>query len=91
MYLSPSLRRDFLDNILKNSFEDYDKLLLNYKKIIKHRNKTLKSIYEKKAKKEDIKFWDEKLIEQSSEIYRYRFKIINFLKETISTTLKYFS
>lgn len=91
MYLSPSLRRDFLDNILKNSFENYDKLLLNYKKIIKHRNKTLKSIYEKKAQKEDIKFWDEKLIEQSSEIYRYRFKIINFLKETISTTLEYFS
>jgi len=46
MYLSPSLRRDFLDNILKNSFEPYSKLLSKYKKIIKHRNKTLKNIKE---------------------------------------------
>ena len=91
MYLSPWLRRDFLDNILKNSFENYDKLLLNYKKVIKHRNKTLKSIYEWKANKEDIKFWDEKFIQEATQIYKYRFKIINFLKETISTTLEYFS
>jgi DNA replication and repair protein RecF len=91
MYLSPSLRRDFLDNILKNSFENYDKLLTNYKKILKHRNKTLKSINESKAKKEDIIFWDKQFIELSSEIYKYRFKIINFYKESIKTTLEYFS
>ena len=91
MYLSPSLRRDFLDNILKNSFENYDKLLLEYKKIIKHRNKTLKSIYENKANKQDIIFWNEKFINHSIEIYKYRFKIINFLKDSIKNTLEYFS
>ncbi len=91
MYLSPSLRRDFLDNILKSSFENYDKLLTNYKKILKHRNKTLKSINESKAKKEDIIFWDKQFVELSSEIYKYRFKIINFYKESIKTTLEYFS
>jgi len=91
MYLSPNLRRDFLDNILKSSFENYDKLLLNYKKIIKHRNKTLKSINEWKASKEDIIFWDNKFINDATEIYKYRFKIINFLKESINSTLEYFS
>lgn len=91
MYLSPSLRRDFLDNILKSSFENYDKLLLNYKKIIKHRNKTLKSINEWKASKEDIIFWNNKFINEANEIYKYRFKIINFLKESINSTLEYFS
>ncbi len=91
MYLSPSLRREFLDTILKNSFDNYDKLLIDYKKIIKHRNKTLKSIYESKANKQDLVFWDEQFIIKANEIYKYRYKIINFLKETISTTLEYFS
>lgn len=91
MYLSPSLRRDFLDTILKNSFVDYEKILLDYKKIIKHRNKTLKSINEGKANKEDLVFWDNQFIELSILIYKYRFKLINFLKETIHTTLEYFS
>jgi recombinational DNA repair ATPase RecF len=45
-YLSPSLRRDFLDNILSNSFDEYSDLLKTYKKIVTSRNKLLKSIQE---------------------------------------------
>jgi recombinational DNA repair ATPase RecF len=44
MYLSPNLRRSFLDDLLKSSFDEYEKITVNYKKILKHRNKTLKSI-----------------------------------------------
>ena len=91
MYLSPNLRRDFLDNLLSNSFEEYSKLNQDYKKIIKHRNKTLKNINDWKSSKNEILFWDQKFIEISIEIYKYRFKIINFLKESITTTLEYFS
>lgn len=90
MYLSPSLRRDFLDNILKNSFEPYNKLLSKYKKVIKHRNKTLQKIKEWKINKTEIDFWNNKFIELASEIYKYRFKIINFFKISISSTLEYF-
>lgn len=89
MYLSPNLRRDFLDNLLKNSFEEFDKLLLEYKKIIKHRNKILKSISEWKCGKEEIKFWDQKFIESATLLYKYR--IVNFFKESIIQTLEYFS
>jgi recombinational DNA repair ATPase RecF len=46
MYLSPSLRRDFLDNILLNTFEKYETALKEYKNILKSRNKTLKAIQE---------------------------------------------
>ncbi|MFK7780423.1 MAG: DNA replication and repair protein RecF [Candidatus Gracilibacteria bacterium] len=91
MYLSPSLRRDFLDNLLKNSFDSYEKLLIQYKKVVKHRNKILKSINEGKCGKEEIKFWDDKFISLASEIYKYRFKIINFLKISIDSTKEYFS
>lgn len=90
MYLSPNLRRDFLDNLLKSSFEEYEKLLIDYKKIVKNRNKVLKSIYEWKCTKKEIKFWDQKFITSATEIYSYRFKIVNFLKISISSTLEYF-
>ena len=91
MYLSPNLRRDFLDEVLKSSFDGYEKLLSDYKKIIKHRNKILKNINEWKSTKEEIKFWDEKFVESAVLIYKYRFKIINFFKISINTTLEYFS
>ncbi len=91
MYLSPNLRRNFLDNLLKSSFPWYNKLLSEYNKIVKNRTKILKSINEWKCGKEEIKFWDDKFIEVATEIYRYRFKIITFLKTSIKTTLEYFS
>lgn len=91
MYLSPNLRRSFLDDLLKSSFEDYEKLLTNYKKIIKHRNKTLKNIAEWKSNKSEINFWNEKFIIEATRIYKYRFKIINFLKSTIDSTKEFFS
>ncbi len=91
MYLAPNLRRDFLDNILKSSFPEYDKLLSDYKKIVKSRNKLLKNIAENKSTTSELEFWDEKFINLSSEIYKYRFKIVNFFSESIKNSLEYFS
>lgn len=91
IYLSPSLRRDFLDETLKSSFADYENLLKNYKKILKSRNNVLKAIFDKKAEKSEIKFWDEKFIEISEEIYKYRFNFINFLSSSIKNIKDYFS
>lgn len=91
MYLWPSLRRNFLDNLLNNSYEEYEKIYLNYKKIIKHRNKTLKSINEWKCNINELNFWNEKFINEASKIYYYRFKIINFFKNSILNTKDFFS
>lgn len=90
MYLSPSLRRNFLDQILINSFPLYAKKLEQYKKILKNRNIILKSIRENRCKKDEIKFWDDSFIDISKEIYDYRFKIIEFFQENISTCCEYF-
>ncbi|MDR2411292.1 MAG: hypothetical protein LBD88_01485 [Candidatus Peribacteria bacterium] len=46
IYFSPNLRRDFLDDTLKSSYLEYDKLLKDYKKILKSRNLALKAINE---------------------------------------------
>ncbi|USN59104.1 MAG: AAA family ATPase [Candidatus Peribacteria bacterium] len=44
LFLGPSLRRDFLDKILRKAFPQYEKLLKNYKNIVRNRNLTLKNI-----------------------------------------------
>ena len=90
MYLSPSLRRDFIDEALKSSYPEYDSILKDYKKIIRSRNSTLKAINNNKATQKDITFWNEKFIENSIEIYKYRYKFIKFLQESIINTKEYF-
>ncbi len=91
MYLSPSLRRDFLDNILKSSYPNFEELKKSYKKILKSRNSTLKAISENKAKEEELDFWDEKFIEVSEIYYDFRFKITNFLAKQIKNIDKFLS
>lgn len=90
MYLSPSLRRNFLDQILINSFPEYSKKIEQYKKILKNRNIVLKNIRERKCGKEEINFWDNSFINISFEIYNYRFKIIEFFQDNIWTCCEYF-
>jgi DNA replication and repair protein RecF len=91
VYLSPSLRRDFLDDTLKSSFPIYWNLLKNYKKILKSRNLTLKAINEWKASKSEIQFWDKKFIEIAKNIYEYRLQLIDFLQKMILEASMFFS
>lgn len=90
MYLSPSLRRNFLDNILSNSFLKYDNIIKEYKKILKNRNIILKKIRENKVEKKEINFRDNEFIKQSKLIYNYRFIIIEFLQKYIPKSSEYF-
>ncbi|MDQ7008735.1 MAG: DNA replication and repair protein RecF [Candidatus Gracilibacteria bacterium] len=78
-HLGPSLRRDFLDNILFSSFPEYDKVLKTYKQSLLNRNKVLKNISKKKSEPSEIKFWDTEFIKNSMRVYKYRKIIINFL------------
>jgi len=91
MYLSPSLRRDFLDKILINSYPEYSDILKNYKKITTSRNKFLKSIAEWKSRIEDLAFWDQSFIDIAEKIYEYRFPLAHYFQSHISTAKEYFS
>ncbi|NUJ97642.1 DNA replication/repair protein RecF [Candidatus Gracilibacteria bacterium] len=90
MYLSPSLRRDFLDSILSHSYGEYAKLLKSYKDILKNRNKVLKNIKEGKREKKEIIFWNQKFIEIASQIYFYRFELKKYFSKHINSLLIYF-
>jgi len=91
MYLSPSLRRDFLDEILFKTFNDYKKIYNDYKKILISRNRVLKNIREKKSEKYELDFWDNKFINLSTIIYNYRFWLATFLEENTKDFTKYFN
>lgn len=82
-YLWPKNRRDFLDEILKNIFVEYDKLLKDYEKVVKNRNKILKNISEWNSKKEEIYFWNDAFIKLSKNIYKYKIPLNEYIKENI--------
>jgi len=91
MYLSPDLRRDFLDEAISNSFSEYEKFIKEYKHIVRQRNKMLKYIHEWKSTREEIVFWDNKFIEWANNIYQYRFKLVHFFASHISSASEYFN
>lgn len=90
MYLWPSERRNFLDGILAQSYQEYSALLWTYKKIVTSRNKVLKNIFEKKSEVWELDFWNQKFIETWSKIYWYRKSIVEYLSICSPELKKYF-
>jgi len=89
-YLSPSLRRDFLDEIIEASYPEYSKYYTRYESIIKNRNKVLKNIREEKSKENELDFWNEQFIKACLYIYNYRFEIVDFLNLNIKRSKSHF-
>lgn len=89
-YLSPSERRNFLDEILSMTFPEYKKELQTYKKILSSRNKVLKNISDGKSEESELDFWDTKYISSCEIIYEYRQKIIQYFIQHIGELKKYF-
>lgn len=84
MFLWPSLRRDFLDEVSTLDDKKFIKIKWEYQKILKNRNKLLKEIGEWNAIKNDISFWDNNFIKASEEYYKYRLWFIDYIKNNIS-------
>lgn len=79
MYLGPSERRFFLDNILCQVSDTYQASSSKFKKILMSRNKILKRIFEQKSNPQELFFWNEEFIKCSILIYTERAKLIEFL------------
>ncbi|EKE29252.1 MAG: hypothetical protein ACD_2C00200G0003 [uncultured bacterium (gcode 4)] len=84
IYLGPSLRRDFLDEVCTLSNVAFSKVRSDYSKILRSRNKLLKWIQEWKAEKEDLKFWNSAFVKVTSEYYTHRKKFLDFVSDNIS-------
>jgi DNA replication and repair protein RecF len=88
LMLSPSRRRDFLDETISNINYEYPSILKKYRKLIKQRNSYLKKLskqfYEKgiiARNDPQLNFWTKQLAELASKIYNKRISIIKSFKE----------
>ncbi|MFA6305822.1 MAG: DNA replication/repair protein RecF [Candidatus Gracilibacteria bacterium] len=88
LYLSPSLRRKYMDIILSQSDKRYLHALMQYRKLIKQRGSLLKEIHavQKGRSQGDegslmsaLDAWDKQLSEYGTEIILKRLKFIEFL------------
>lgn len=81
LYLNPSIRREYIDAVLGQTFESFGVIEREYHQILKQRNALLKKIREQEAKKEDLDFWDKKLASTGTLYHMYRKKYIQTIKD----------
>ncbi|MFC1655888.1 DNA replication/repair protein RecF [Patescibacteria group bacterium] len=81
LYLSPSLRRKYLDTILSQTDPLYFDALIQYNRIVKQRNKALFLIDLGKSSAEELDVWDQQLAEYGTYILKKRLKLVDFFNE----------
>ena len=88
LYLSPSLRRKYLNTILSQIDPEYFESLVNYNRILKQRNKLLALIGEGRAKPIELSSWDQPLAENGLYIYKKRIELVKFLNSKLTEYYK---
>lgn len=78
IYGSPALRRRYLDAVLSITDHRYAKTLINFNQVLKRRNKILSMIAQHRAKKDQLDFWDQQLVNDGALIILRRLNLINF-------------
>jgi len=84
IYLSPQLRRRYVNLLISQIDPDYLEHLSQYQVFIKHRNKLLQAIQEQKTGADQLDYWDEKLAEHGSYLLWKRREVFNQLNEELS-------
>lgn len=84
LMISPSKRREFIDNIISFFNPEYNNDLTKYNKVLKHRNayiknlsKTLYSTGIVPKQNQELKMWTDKLVELGIKINKVREKFFN--------------
>ncbi len=84
LYLSPSLRRKYINSVLSQTDPLYFDSLINYNRLIKQRNKILALIDEGNASLEELLVWDDKIAEYGSYVYRKRSEFVDYYNTILS-------
>ncbi|HLD25188.1 MAG TPA: DNA replication and repair protein RecF [Patescibacteria group bacterium] len=79
---SPSLRRRYLDTVLVQVDREYRRNLLSYERGLRQRNKLLDLIFEGKATRSQLLFWNQLLIRAGSYLTDTRASYIDFVNAT---------
>jgi len=99
LMLSPSRRRDFLDETISYINYEYPDILKRFRKSLRQRNSYLKKLSKKFYEKgiiarndPQLNFWTKQLIELSTQIYKERISLINkFQSEDFQLEYEYCS
>lgn len=76
---SPSVRRKYLDSVLVQVDREYRRNLLSYERGLRQRNKLLDLIFEGKAARSQLQFWNQLLIKVGGYITEARASYIDFI------------
>lgn len=91
IYGPPALRRRFLDILLCQTSHQYTSTLWRYNQVIKERNHLLLRIVRQEAALEELKFWNNELVELGSYIIVKRLETVSFLNNHLAAAYQLFS
>lgn len=83
LYFAPSMRRDYLDDILSRAYAQFGKIRRDYEGVMRQRNALLKKIREGEASRDGLDFWDGKFAEIATLYGMYRSRYIGYVREKI--------
>ncbi len=84
----PAERRRHFNIFISQINKEYARELINYRKVLEHRNALLRKIGEGRAKAGELEIWDGKLAEHSSKIISERRKAADGLNKTLAGDYK---
>ncbi len=85
----PSLRRNFLDNVLCVTDREYRRSLLSYEKGVRQRNRLLLQIRDNNAARSGLLFWNQLLIKNGDVISNARRNLIEYINNLSKCNLEY--
>ncbi len=86
---SPSRRRRFFDELLVQINWEYHRALRDYEKALKRRNKLLLAIREREAKKSDLFFWSQSLVQNGELLIKSRAELVGFINHFWPSGLRF--
>ena len=88
VYGPPSLRRRYLDILISQADAAYLRTLQRYQRVLHQRNQLLKLLQERKAREEELDFWNKELIKEGSWITEQRAQAMKVLSTAACEILK---
>lgn len=78
---SPEIRRDYFNKIISQYDPEYKKRIINLESALRRRNKVLEHNRDEAKLREELPFWNDYLVEQSSYIIRKREQYVSYLND----------
>lgn len=89
LYLAPSLRRDYIDSILEQKYEQFAGVKRQYDTVVRQRNALLKNVREGISKESELDFWDKAFLDACEYYMRYRDRYFTYIHDHIHLSKTY--